>query len=108
RPDRAIRMALLGRHEVLDAQTALQNGLVSDVVPDDDLRERELELAQLVCTGSPAALRHTRRVIRSYRRALVHQHRDLGWELVQLHWVHPDSKEGPSAFQEKREPRWQH
>lgn len=107
RPDRAVRMALLGRHEVLDASTALDSGLVSEVIADDELQARALELARTICTGSPAALRHTRRVMRAFRRSLVHHHRDLGWELVQRHWSHPDSKEGPAAFQEKREPRWQ-
>lgn len=106
RRDRAVRMALLGRHEVLDAPTALDSGLVSEVIPGDTLLDHALDLARKVCTGSPAAIRHTRRVIRSYTADSLRNYRDLGWELVQRHWNHPDSKEGPAAFQEKREPRW--
>lgn len=106
RPDLAVRMALLGRHEVLDAERALSAGLVSEVLDEDALMDRAMTLARQICTGSPAALRHTRRVIRAYRRDAIHAYRDLGWELVQKHWSHPDSKEGPAAFQEKREPRW--
>lgn len=106
RRDRAVRMALLGRHEVLDAATALDSGLVSEVLPPDGLLPRAHDLAAQVCSGSPAAIRHTRRVIRAYLADSVRTHRDLGWELVQRHWAHPDSKEGPAAFQEKREPHW--
>ncbi len=106
RRDRVVRMALLGRHEVVDAATALDSGLVSEVLDADDLLEHALDLARKVCTGSPAAVRHTRRVIRAYLADSVHSYRDLGWELVQRHWAHPDSKEGPAAFQQKREPHW--
>lgn len=106
RRDRAVRMALLGRHEVVDAATALDSGLVSEVLAADDLLEHALDLARKVCSGSPSAVRHTRRVIRAYLADSVRSYRNLGWELVQRHWAHPDSKEGPAAFQEKREPRW--
>lgn len=107
RRDRAVRMALLGRHEVIDAATALDSGLVSEVLPQDALLDHALDLAHKVCSGSPAAIRHTRRVLRAYIDDSIRSYRDLGWELVQRHWSHPDSKEGPAAFQEKREPRWQ-
>jgi hypothetical protein len=30
-----------------------------------------------------------------------------GWELLLAHREHPDSHEGPTAFAEKRAPRWQ-
>ena len=30
---------------------------------------------------------------------------EYGWALLRLHWDHPDFKEGPRAFAEKREPR---
>ncbi|MBF0673342.1 MAG: enoyl-CoA hydratase/isomerase family protein [Salinibacterium sp.] len=107
RRDRAVRMALLGRHEVVDAATALDSGLVSEVLPHGELLDHALDLARKVCTGSPAAIRHTRRVLRAYIDDSIRSYRDLGWELVQRHWSHPDSKEGPAAFQEKREPQWQ-
>ena len=30
-----------------------------------------------------------------------------GWDLLLAHREHPDSHEGPIAFAEKREPKWQ-
>lgn len=107
RRDRAVRMALLGRHEIVNAAVALDSGLVSEVLPDDALLDHALELARKVCSGSPAAIRHTRRVMRAYIDDSIRVYRNLGWELVQRHWTHPDSKEGPAAFQEKRDPQWQ-
>ena len=31
---------------------------------------------------------------------------ESAWALLRLHWAHPDFLEGPRAFAEKREPRW--
>jgi hypothetical protein len=30
-----------------------------------------------------------------------------GWDAVQVQWHHPDSVEGPRAFAERREPKWE-
>lgn len=106
RPDRVIRMALLGRDEVLDAAAARESGLVSEVVPDADLLPRAMELARIVSASSPEAVRISRRVIRGYQTGLLGSHPDLGWELIQRHRAHPDAHEGPAAFIEKRAPRW--
>jgi hypothetical protein len=32
---------------------------------------------------------------------------EFGWALLRMHWDHPDFKEGPRAFMEKREPQWE-
>lgn len=106
RRDRVVRMALLGRHEMLDATAALADGLVSQVVPPDRLMPTALDLAAKIATGSPEAVRVTRELIRSYEADLLRAHLDRGWWAVQDHWSHPDSDEGPRAFQEKRAPKW--
>ena len=31
---------------------------------------------------------------------------EYGWALLRMHWDHPDCKEGPRAFAEKRAPQW--
>lgn len=107
RPDRLARMVLLGRHEVLDAATAQESGLVSEVVRHEDLSARAAELAAAIGEGSPEAVRLSRRVLRGFEEDLIRIHMDLGWELIRRHWSHPDSTEGPVAFQEKRAPRWE-
>lgn len=106
RRDRVVRMALLGRSEVLDAAGALESGLVSEVVPAAELMTAALELATRVATGSPEAIRRTRAAIRDFEASLLRDHLDAGWQSVQDHWPHPDAAEGPAAFLDKREPRW--
>lgn len=106
RRDRVARMALLGKHEKLSAHDALEAGLVSEVVAHGNLLDRARELAAQIASGSPEAIRHTRRVYRDYIKDQQREHLDRGWQAVQDHWAHPDSREGPNAYNEKREPRW--
>jgi enoyl-CoA hydratase/carnithine racemase len=107
RPDVLTRMALLGRHERLSAGEALAAGLVSEVVADDALLRRADELARLVAANSPAATARSRKVIRDFERFLIGEQLEAGWAEIRAHWSHPDSKEGPTAFIERREPRWE-
>lgn len=107
RQDVLARMVLLGRHERIDAQGAKDAGLVSEVVEQDQLLERAQEIARAIVSNSPEAVRLSRRALRDFETDLLGVHMDVGWELIRGHWAHPDSREGPAAFQEKREPRWQ-
>lgn len=106
RRDQVVRMALLGRSEVVDAATAMEAGLVSEVLPSDHLLQRAVELGDQIATGSREAIRQTRAAIRDFEAELLRPHLDRGWRRVQDHWAHPDSTEGPTAFSEKRTPRW--
>lgn len=101
------RMALLGRHERLDAARAHQLGMVSQVVdPPGRLREEAQALAEKIARNSPAAMAATKRALWGALEAgLTEACRAGAGELVGL-WGHPDQTEGPRAFAEKREPRW--
>ena len=57
------RMALIGRHERVDAERARRLGIVSEVVPPDRLRERAQELAEAIATHDPAQLAATKRAL---------------------------------------------
>jgi enoyl-CoA hydratase/carnithine racemase len=64
------------------------------------------EMAQLILQNSPQAMALSKQAVwgsleRGYGEALEH-----AWSLLRLHWGHPDFEEGPRAFAEKREPRW--
>jgi enoyl-CoA hydratase/carnithine racemase len=107
RPDVLTRMALLGRHEKLSAAEALDAGLVSEVVEAEALLPRAHELARLIAGNSPAATARSRRVIREFERGLIGARLEAGWGEIRAHWSHPDSKEGPTAFIERREPKWE-
>jgi len=106
RGDVLMRMVLLGRHERLSAQQALEAGLVSEVVPDDALMERARELARLVASNSPRAVQESRRLLRHAAHAREAELLEFGWQAIRAHWEHPDAREGPAAFLERREPVW--
>jgi enoyl-CoA hydratase/carnithine racemase len=106
RPDVLARMVLLGRHERLDAERALAAGLVSETVDPGDLRARALQLAAQIAANSPAAVRRSRAVLRDFEHELLERHLERGWDGIRAHWDHPDAKEGPQAFVERRQPNW--
>jgi enoyl-CoA hydratase/carnithine racemase len=101
------RMVLLGRHERWDARQALSIGLVTEVLPPDELLPRAHELAGWVAEASPEAVRRSRAVYRRFEDDVVGAAMADGWDWVQRHWAHPDADEGPRAFLEHRDPDWQ-
>jgi 2-(1,2-epoxy-1,2-dihydrophenyl)acetyl-CoA isomerase len=60
---RAAQVALLG--EMMDAQELLSLGLVNWVVPDAELDQRALALAQKLAAGAPVAQQETKRLLRA-------------------------------------------
>jgi enoyl-CoA hydratase len=102
-----MRMALVGRHERLPAERALELGMVSQVVdPPGDLADVAQRLGEAVASGSPAAMRATKRALwGALEVGLTEASREGAKELVSL-WGHPDQEEGPRAFAERRMPIW--
>jgi enoyl-CoA hydratase/carnithine racemase len=103
----AMRMTLCGKHYRMPARRAYDLGLVDELVatPADVLPAAEAIAAQML-ENSPRAMSLSKQAVwgsleRGYRDALEH-----GWSLLRSHWTHPDFLEGPRAFAEKREPRW--
>ena len=95
---------LLYSSETLDAATALEWGLVSEVVPDGDVERRAAEVAAELAAGPTFAIGVTKQ--------LLHRHltTDLGEALgneaaaIELTIRSDDFKEGMRAFVEKRPP----
>jgi enoyl-CoA hydratase/carnithine racemase len=58
-----MRWALLGSEERISAQTALRIGIVTEVVPDDQLRSRANELAGEIAARRPAGVQGTVRAM---------------------------------------------
>jgi enoyl-CoA hydratase/carnithine racemase len=102
-----MRMVLLGRAERITAARALEVGMITEVVPDADLRARALELAAAVAQGSPAAVAISREAIYDSLSMPLHEALRRGFVLLRAHADHhPDAQEGPKAFFERRPPRW--
>lgn len=103
----ALRMAILGRHGRIGATEARRVSLVDEVVEPDQLLGRAVEVAEQAASGSPAAIEASKRAIRGGLERPMAEAMQHGWELLLAHREHPDSDEGPLAFVEKREARWQ-
>jgi enoyl-CoA hydratase/carnithine racemase len=102
-----MRMMVLGRHESVDARKALEIGLVSEVHAPDKLRDAALALATKVASNSPAALEQAVRAM--WKTLELPLSEALAASLRRSGSLrgHPDAIEGPLAWREKREPKWQ-
>jgi E-phenylitaconyl-CoA hydratase len=58
-----LRWALMGTEERMNAETALRVGLVTEVVPRQELRSRAREVAESIAARNPAAIQGTVRAI---------------------------------------------
>jgi enoyl-CoA hydratase len=97
---------LLYTGRVIDAATAKELGLVSRVVPHEQLLPTAMDLAQEIAANPPLAVQ---RLKAGLRKALDPDWDDLGrWVSASLGELFrtEDHKEGVAAFLEKREPRY--
>ncbi|MGE0228490.1 MAG: enoyl-CoA hydratase/isomerase family protein [Dehalococcoidia bacterium] len=101
-----MRLALMGRHERMSAQRAYELGLVSELVPGERLLERAKEIAAIVNSNAPLAVRGTRLAIRKSLSLPVYEAELLSESYRMRVAVSEDAKEGPRAFAEKRAPEW--
>jgi enoyl-CoA hydratase len=103
-----MRMALTGRFERMSAQRAYELGMISQIVdPPENLRDEAQKLAETIARNSPSAMRATKRALwGALELGLTDACRAGAQELVSM-WGHPDQEEGPLAFAEKREPKWE-
>jgi E-phenylitaconyl-CoA hydratase len=101
----ALDLILTGRQ--LDAQEALQMGLVQRVVPAAELQAEARRLAEALLVNGPLALRAAKQAaIRGFDLPLA-QGLDLELSLFGSVLQSEDAVEGPRAFAEKRPPRYQ-
>ena len=99
---RTMELLLLNR-TLLPAE-ALGWGLVNEVVSDEQLLERALEIAEQLAQGASGAYGATKRLIAHSLGALESQ-MVLESETIAAHAVGAEGAEGISAFLEKRKPR---
>ncbi|MFK7916245.1 MAG: enoyl-CoA hydratase/isomerase family protein [Pseudomonadales bacterium] len=97
---------LLFTGDIFNAETALRIGLVSQVVPADELMSAALTMAGKIAGNPPLAVQALKAGL---RRTLDPDWRDTGrWAIEQITRLRAteDSKEGVAAFLEKREPNY--
>jgi enoyl-CoA hydratase/carnithine racemase len=94
------------RGKVLNAQQALDWGIITDVVPANQLDEAVQKLADEICENAPAAIRMGLEAFDALRAIPAHEaHAYLRSQLTALLKT-ADSQEGIKAFMEKRKPNW--
>ena len=101
---KASEMAFTG--EALSAQDALACGLVSRVVPHDDLMETAMVLAQKIAANPGGVLRMTKRLLREGERATLESLLEISASYQAIAHMEPDHHEAVRAFVEKRTPKF--
>jgi enoyl-CoA hydratase/carnithine racemase len=99
-----LKLMLLG--DKITATKAQEIGLLTEVVPDDQLDARVAELAGQLAKQSPNAMRMGLNAFNEQRKMSVEE--ALPYLREQLYAVlnSEDAKEGLAAFFEKRDPQW--
>ncbi len=102
-----MRMALMGKHERMGPERALELGMISEIVdPPERLRDRAQQIGETIARNSPAAMAATKKALwGALERGLTDACKEGARHLVSM-WGHPDQDEGPRAFAERREPEW--
>jgi 2-(1,2-epoxy-1,2-dihydrophenyl)acetyl-CoA isomerase len=102
--DNAFRMVALS--EIYDAAEAHRLGLATEVVADDALWSRTLEMARQLAGGAPLALRAVKFMMRRATEGTLQA--SLGDAQQAVLWVGPsaDAAEGKAAFLERRPPKF--
>jgi enoyl-CoA hydratase/carnithine racemase len=104
---RTRELFLLGRY--IEADTALQWGLVNRVASAGELESVALELAGELASNAPLAQAGNKRVIAALLATQAELSAELEQELIELRrasFASEDMREGVRAFAEKRPARW--
>ncbi len=98
--------ALLLSGRILDPAEALSLGLVSEVVPDDELPARVQALAASLLRNSPESMTAVKKMLSGFAKERLD--RDLSRAMRWNEKIRnsADFREGLSAFLEKRDPVW--
>lgn len=102
----SLAMEMIATGRAIDAQRALQAGLVSSVTPKADLMATALKLAETISGNSPVAVRASIHVAR--HTAGIELGAALATERIAMRraLLSNDFSEGISAFAEKRKPKF--
>jgi methylglutaconyl-CoA hydratase len=97
-------LLLTGR--IITAEEAYRMGLVNELVPAPDLHAAARRLAEQLLENSPASLRATKALLRSYAREALDREIQGGMEANASMRQSADFKEGVHSFLERRKPKW--
>jgi methylglutaconyl-CoA hydratase len=100
----ARELLLTGR--TIDAAEAFRLGLVTEIVPPDDLMKRAREVANMFLEASPISVAMTKRLLLRYDEGQLGQEMELATQENAQIRATEDFREGLASFLEKRPPKW--
>jgi len=101
---KSMEMILTG--DMIDAQTALQLGLVNHVFPAEELEAKTMEMANKIAEKSPIALQMAKEAVKLASRTNLDEGLRREVDLFALCFSTEDKEEGVNAFLEKRKPNF--
>ena len=101
-PAKALELYLL--REPIDAEYALKLGLANWVVSDEELMDFTIDMAKRIAKNSPYATALSKWMIYKQASPNVSEHVELYRIAESITSITEDSKEGGTAFRERREP----
>jgi len=103
----AVAMEMLLTGDPIDAATALRVGLVSRIVSENELLPTARQIAQRIASHAPLAVKAVKEVAQTALDETLEQSLRFGSTLRWIIGQTEDAREGPRAFAERREPRYQ-
>jgi methylglutaconyl-CoA hydratase len=97
-------LLLTGR--IFEAEEAARMGLVSEIVPAQELMKHARQLAALLMENSPASLLATKQLLTAHARAELDAQIDAAVRENAAIRTTADFREGIASFLEKRRPVW--
>jgi len=102
---KAMEMLLTG--ELIGAEEALGYGLINRIVPFDQVMAEAEKTAHLIARNGPLAVAAIKKAVRMNLGLPIKEALAQELEIALPVFMTQDAQEGPRAFKEKREPRYQ-
>jgi enoyl-CoA hydratase/carnithine racemase len=101
-----MRMSLLGVDERMSAERAREIGLVTEVVPRDELRERAGWAARVIADAPPLAIQGTMRALWTALEVSRHQGIELANLFTRIGSDAEAFRQGQKRFESGKRPKW--
>jgi enoyl-CoA hydratase/carnithine racemase len=101
-----IAMQLLLTGDPITAERACQVGLVNEVVPAAELRDRAQAVAERIAANAPLSVLAAKRTVALIAEQPLSRAFEAAEQIWEPVYLSADAQEGPAAFREKRPPVW--